>query len=442
LRLLSARACAGLLGALVACAAAASSDPFVDLLEPGGAAVGFTWRHERSAYRGAEGGLDNLPLYLYEGERGYLHGTTAGLKFRPGEGWRVDTFLRYRFEGFTHDRRPESAVGIEPAREPGVDAGVSVRRAMPWGTPYVELLRDASHHSQGTELRLGYWNEWRRGRLTLRPNAVLAWRSASLNDYYYGVPGEYSAGAGIDAQLGLYAAYALDESWSLLGALRAARRSREITASPLAQGGLQGDAFVGFLYDFQPKQKRWQPQAKPLIVKVLYGQSSDCDVLQIVRFSCTSRHTVDKTDIAAVHVGRKLVEGAGGWPVDLAGFVGVQRQLEKGFQQDFFSVMAFFKAYYYGFPWNRYVRTRLGMASGLSYSEHIMEMEQHDQGRRGRGTWKLLNYLDPSIDFGIARDTWLGIGVSHRSGAFGKSLFLGNINGGSNFIYVSLETAF
>ena len=137
-----------------------------------------------------------------------------------------------------------------------------------------------------------------------------------------------------------------------------------------------------------------------------------------------------------------LIQGAGGWPVDLAGFVGVQRQLEKGFQPDFFSFMAFFKAYYYGLPWDRYLRTRIGLGSGLSYSERIMEMEQRDQGRRGRGTWKLLNYLDPSIDFRVARDTWLGVGVSHRSGAFGKSLLLGNINGGSNFIYVSVETAF
>jgi outer membrane protein len=432
---------AGLLGALLACTAAASSDPFVDLLPPGGAAVGFTWRHERSPYQGADNALDSLPLYLYEGEHGYLHGTTAGLKFQ-NQAWRFDAFLRYRFEGFTHDRRPQSTIGIEPPSEPGIDAGVSLRRALPWGTPYLELLRDASHHSQGTELRLGYWNEWRRGRLTLRPNALLAWRSQSLNDYYYGVPGTYAAGAGVDAQLGLYAAYALDESWSLLGAVRATRRSREVTASPLARGGLQGDAFVGFLYDFSPKEKRWAPEAKPLLVKALYGYSSDCDVLQIVRLSCTSTHTVDKTDIAALHVGRTLIQGAGGWPVDLAGFVGVQRQFEKGFQSDFFSVMAFLKAYYYGFPWDRYVRTRIGLGSGLSYSEQIMAMEQNDQGRRGRGTWKLLNYLDPSIDFRVARDAWLGIGVSHRSGAFGKSLLFGNINGGSNFIYVSIETAF
>jgi outer membrane protein len=435
------RACAGLLCALAATTAAASSDPFVDLLPAGGAAIGFTWRHERSVYRDADTGLDSLPLYLYEGEHAYLHGTRVGLKFKS-DAWRFDTFLRYRFEGYTRDLRPPSTVGIEPPREPGIDAGVSVRRPMPWGTPYAELLRDASHRSQGTELRLGYWNEWRRGRLQLRPHAMVALRDQSLNDYYYGVPGAYTAGAGADFQLALYGAYSLDESWSLLGGLTGTLRSREITHSPIAQSGVQTEVFVGVLYDFTPKEKRWEPESKPLIVKVLYGYSSDCDVLQIVRLSCTSTHTVDNTDVAAVHVGRKLVERAGGWPVDLAGFVGLQRHLEKGYQDDFFSFMAFFKAYFYGFPWDSHLRTRLALGAGLSYAEYIPLMEQRDQAKHDRGTWKLLNYLDPSIDFAIARDTYLGLGVSHRSGAFGKSQFFGNVNGGSNYIYASVETTF
>jgi len=432
---------------LAAPAALANSDPFTDVLPDGGAGVGYVWRHERSTYRGAEGGLDNLPLYLYEGERAYLHGTRVGLKLKQ-EDWRFDAFLSYRFEGFTHDRRPQSTVGLDP-REPGIDAGIAVRRRMAWGTPYVELLRDASHRSEGTELRLGYWNEWARGRLTVRPHVMAAWRNAKLNDYYYGVSG-YSAGAGIDAQAALYASYALDESWRLIGGLAATRRSSEIRASPIAQGGLQTEAFFGLLYDFSPKQKRWTPEEKPLIVKFLYGNSSDCDMLQIVRLACTTRHTVDNTDIWAVHFGRKLIERAGGWPVDLAGFVGVQRHLEKSYQDDFWQVNAFFKAYFYGFPWDSVVRTRLGMGSGLSYTEHITQMELHDQGRRGRGNWKLLNYLDPSIDVRLGdivrsprlRETYVGLGVSHRSGAFGRSQLLGNVNGGSNYIYLSLETTF
>ena len=435
------RAGAGLVCALAAATAAASSDPFVDLLPEGGAAVGFTVRHERSVYRDAHTGFDNLPLYLYEGEHAYLHGTRAGLKWKS-DGWRFDTFLRYRFEGYTRDLRPPSTLGIEPPREPGIDVGVSVRRPMPWGTPYVELLGDASHRSKGTEVRLGYWNEWRRGRLQLRPHAMVALRDEALNDYYYGVPGVYRAGAGVDLQLALYGAYSLTESWNLLAGLTGTLRSREITDSPIAQGGVQTEIFLGFLYDFTPKEKRWAPESKPLIVKVLYGYSSDCDVLQIVRLSCTSTHTVDNTDIAAVHVGRKLIERAGDWPVDLAGFVGMQRHFEKGFQDDFYSFMAFFKAYFYGFPWDKTLRTRLGIGAGLSYAESIPMMEQRDQAKHDRGTWKLLNYLDPSIDFGIARDVYLGLGVSHRSGAFGKAQFFGNVSGGSNYIYVSIETSF
>ena len=62
--------------------------------------------------------------------------------------------------------------------------------------------------------------------------------------------------------------------------------------------------------------------------------------------------------------------------------------------------------------------------------------------QRNRGTWKLLNYLDPSFDVRVARDTYVGVGVSHRSGEFGKSELYGNVNGGSNYIYVSIETAF
>ena len=420
-------------------AALASSDPYTDLLEPGGAAIGYLFGVERSTYRGAAGSADQTALYFYEGEQAYLHATRVGLKLKQDD-WRFDAFIRYRFEGWTRDRRPDSTIAL-PLREPGYDGGISLRRRTSWGTPYVELLHDVGNGSRGSEARVGYWNEWQRGRLALKPHLMLAWRSASLNDFYYGAPG-YSAGAGLDAQAALYASYALDESWSLLGGLTATRRSSEIARSPLAQGALAGEAFLGFLYDFSPKERRWDPSSKPLIVKFLYGNSSDCNVAQTVELSCTSRHTVDNTDVAAVHLGRKLIENAGGWPVDFAAFVALQRHFEKSYGNDYWSVMAFFKAYWTRFPWDAYLHTRLGFGTGLSYSEQIGQMEEHDQTRRGRGTWKLLNYLDPSFDVRVARDTYVGVGVSHRSGAFGKSQFLGNVNGGSNYIYFSVDSTF
>jgi outer membrane protein len=62
----------------------------------------------------------------------------------------------------------------------------------------------------------------------------------------------------------------------------------------------------------------------------------------------------------------------------------------------------------------------------------------------------VLLYLDPSVDVNLGdllrakslRETYLGMGVSHRSGVFGSAQLFNNVDGGSNFIYAYLETAF
>src|SRR4051794_31738167 len=212
-----------LAGALAAASAIAQSDPFTDTLPEGGAGIGYLLRYERSSYAGAERGADQTPLYLYEGERAYLHATRVGLKFRPDD-WRLDAFIAYRFEGFTQDRRPTSTAGLD-VREPGFDAGLSLSRRFAWGRPYVEVLHDVSGSSNGSEFRAGYWaNEWHGGKLTLRPQLVLAWRNASLNNHYYGTA-DYQAGAGIDVGATLWGDYRLDESWHVLAGLGVTRRS-------------------------------------------------------------------------------------------------------------------------------------------------------------------------------------------------------------------------
>jgi len=64
--------------ALAACAfgfaagAAASSDPFVDFLQPGALGIGYSIRYERSMYQGGESGGDHTLLYLYEGEHAFI----------------------------------------------------------------------------------------------------------------------------------------------------------------------------------------------------------------------------------------------------------------------------------------------------------------------------------------------------------------------------------
>jgi len=431
-----------ILGA-AALAARAQSDEYIDTLEPGGAAVGYNWRQQSSPYRDARTPQRSLdPIYLYEGDYAYLHGTRAGLKASSGV-WRFDAFVAQRLEGFTHDTLPEGSSG--PPREPGFDVGMSVRYSAGWGSPYLELRQDASHRSRGSEARLGIWgNKWTSGYFHLRPHAVLSYRNAKLNQYYYDADG------GVDAELGLYGEYDLSRGWRLWMSTTAIRHSTAIYSSVLVDQRNEYSATLGILYDFSPNIRRWESPPQPTIVRFIYGNSSDCDVGQVVRGKCTSRHTVDETDIWGIDLGKMLIQQPNGKPVAIAGFIGAQKHLERGNQRDFWAYKAYFKAYYWGFPWDKYLRTRFGIGAGLSYSEQIPVMEERDQAKDGKASYKLLNYLDPTIDIRLsdiwasppARDVWLGVGVSHRSGMFGWSRQFGYVDGGSNYIYVFLESNF
>jgi outer membrane protein len=149
-----------------------------------------------------------------------------------------------------------------------------------------------------------------------------------------------------------------------------------------------------------------------------------------------------------VDVGRALVRQVNGWPLDFYAYAGILGHDERGLRSDGAQLDAQIKAYYYGLPWNWALRTRIGFGAGFSLAQRVPLAEVRDQARRGRATSRLLNYLDPSIDFNLGdmtgsrklQDTVVGVGVSHRSGIFGSSQLLGNINGGSNYLYGFIET--
>ncbi len=434
--------------------AAATSDPLTGILSvPGGAGLGLATRMERSPYRDGGTRNDLVPLYLYEGKYIYLHAYRVGLKLYESDDNRFDVFLAHRFEGFPYDSIPSSLIGMAE-RGPGVDFGVSYQRSGPWGAVYGEYLHDAFGASTGNELRLGYNYEWKGERWRLRPSLMLAARDAKLNDYYYGVrPGEatairpaYQPGSGVNRQVGLYGTYSLTERWRLLLGIAATRWAKGVRNSPIVDDRVQLSTVLGLMYDFSPEHAIW-PENKPLIVKVMYGKSTDCNLITTMRLACTSTTTSDQTRVSAVEVGRPFIERLNGWPLDFVGYVGLLHHDERNLQQNFWQTEAYMKAFYYGFPWSDHVRTRVGFGAGVSYAQKLPFVEQRDQAARGRNSSKLLTYLDPSIDVSVGdllgvrilRETYFGFGVSHRSGIFGTSQLLGNVNGGSNYIYSYIE---
>ncbi|MDB5929972.1 MAG: MltA-interacting MipA family protein [Polaromonas sp.] len=460
LRLLAAAALAATsLSGLSAAHADASLEPLTNILSvPGSAGLGGVVRIEDSPYRGAGNRYDVLPLYLYEGERFFLHANRGGIKLRQEDGQRLDLFVEQRLEGFPADRPPASLAGMA-TRDSGVDLGLSWRYQQPWGRLQAELLHDVGGFSKGSEARLGYTYDWRSGRLMLRPSLGLALRDARLNNYYYGVrPGEatagraaYAPGAGVNTSLGLFGSYDLTERWRLLAGVSATVLDRKIKDSPIVQKRVLPSVYMGAAYDFGGHQREWAEEGSPTWFKLLYGKATDdgCHLLKIVTAQCLSTAKVNPTSISGIQVGKPFLQNVNGWPLDFVGYLGLTSHNDHGLQANGLQLDLFMKGFYSGFPWSDRIKTRLGMGVGVSLAQRAPYIEASSQAAGGKQASRLLNYLDPTLDVSLGdlvgvralKDTFVGVGVSHRSGIFGSSRLLGNVNGGSNYLYTYVESA-
>jgi outer membrane protein len=87
---------------------------------------------------------------------------------------------------------------------------------------------------------------------------------------------------------------------------------------------------------------------------------------------------------------------------------------------------------------------------GVSMAQRVPYVEVSSQAANGEQTSRLLHHLDPTLDVSLGdligsrplKDTYIGFGVSHRSGIFKSTRLLGNVTGGSNYIYSYIETVY
>jgi outer membrane protein len=182
-----------------------------------------------------------------------------------------------------------------------------------------------------------------------------------------------------------------------------------------------------------------------LYYRIAGGLATDTDLQKIVRgdLEIDDRHT----GILGFELGKPLVEDVYGLPVDLVAKVGLIRHFERGLQDDFNQYTLSIKAYYKKFPWSNKIRTRLGLANGLSYADQIPFVERESLEGRKRNTSHLLHHMDLSFDMNLGdifnsktlKDCFFGIAISHRSGMFGKVSFYGDVDGGSNYNMFSIE---
>ena len=436
------------------------NEPPTDVLSaPGSVGLGAITQIEASAYKGAATRGDLLPLYLYEGDRLFLHSGRAGVKLLDNAEHRLDLFLDKRLEGFQANKMPFSAAGMA-MRSSSTDAGLAYSYRQSWGTLQAELLLDAANTTHGSEARLGYTYEWRAGPWTVRPGVSLSMRDAKLNNYYYGVlPGEaaatraaYAPGAGVNASAGLQGTYALTQRWQLLGGVSATVLSGGIKNSPIVQKRVLPAIYVGAAYDLSSQPKRAAAEASsPSWFKLLYGQATEdgCHLAKILTARCLSTASKNATSIAGLQVGKTLVQGFNDWPVDVVAYAGLLQHNDRGLQPNGMQLDLLVKGFYTGFPWNDRLKTRLGLGAGVSLAQRAPYAEAPNVATGPKPASRILQNLDPTIDVSLGdllgyrplKETYFGFGVSHRSGIFGTSRLLGNVNGGSNFIYTYVEAA-
>jgi outer membrane protein len=435
-----------------------STDHINDLIDqPGGAGLGFVIRTEISPYKDSGNRSDLLPLYLYEGEHFYLSADRLGFKLYQDDTQRWDVYITQRLEGFPHEQAHGVLEGMDLRTTTG-DLAVSYANKFSWGTLRAAVLHDITAISHGTEVRLGYSYDWRFSRWVLRPDFTLSFRDANLNNYYYGVKESeatptrpfYEPGGGINATLGIYATYALTRNTRLITGLSATYLDSGIRKSPIVRDAIQPAVYLGAVYDFGSYHNvALSDDSSPTYLKIFYGRSAGpgCHLVKIMTLSCISLDNDNRTDIAGVQIGKPFVRRFLDWPLDFTGYLGLTYHDDRGLATSGPQVDIYMKAFFYGFPWNRWVETRLGFGFGVSYAANVPYTEISSQERRERETSRLLNYLDPSIDVNVGdifrskalSRTYFGFGVSHRSGIFASSRVLGNVDGGSNYIYTYIE---
>jgi len=179
-------------------------------------------------------------------------------------------------------------------------------------------------------------------------------------------------------------------------------------------------------------------------VRAGYGYSDENDLGQILTFDPKPHYA--NTSAATLSGGYLLRRDAWELPLDWYAMVGVSRFYENGYQDDFFEMALYLKAFWRFEPFSNVIR--LGVGEGFSYAGGIPYVEKLEAEKEGDNNSRLLNYLDLSLDIDFGRlvgwdsleNCYIGYALKHRSGIYG--LINSVRRGGSNYNLLYLEYQF
>ncbi|MGB6127584.1 MAG: hypothetical protein WBG30_02445 [Psychrilyobacter sp.] len=197
-------------------------------------------------------------------------------------------------------------------------------------------------------------------------------------------------------------------------------------------------------------KKAFDVDGNKYIIRPLYGIATSSDIGELLTFQGLKKST-NGGKIAGVQVERYVYKNPYNFPINITlqnSFI-THFNSYSGDKADYYTndntyeINFGIKIYWLEFPWDKYVRTRLGVSEGFSYTSNITNLERENQ--YGKNNSNYLNYIDITLSFNAKditkieefEDTYIGVGVSHRSGIFGT---INGVDGGSNNVIFFFET--
>ncbi|MDH3336669.1 MAG: MipA/OmpV family protein [Gammaproteobacteria bacterium] len=145
-----------------------------------------------------------------------------------------------------------------PDRDYAVELGIELLTDGAWGKLQLGAFHDVSSTHDGYEVFLDYGYGWRNQRWYVEPSIGASFKSAALNNYYWGVQEDevsvalppYQAGSGINTHARLLLSYQLSRHWTFSLVTEYERLNDDAADSPLVtENGVFG-YFAGFGFRF------------------------------------------------------------------------------------------------------------------------------------------------------------------------------------------------
>jgi MipA family protein len=145
-----------------------------------------------------------------------------------------------------------------PDRDYAIELGVESLIDGDWGEATLRAFHDVSGTHGGYELSAHYSRRWTAGRLTFSPTVGVSYKSADLNDYYWGVHQdeanialpEYHAGGGFGFEGGLVTNYYISRNLRFALSVNYERLVDEVADSPLSEDDYVLGYFSGLAWTF------------------------------------------------------------------------------------------------------------------------------------------------------------------------------------------------